>query len=206
MDEVRNVENSKITDRKSTMYNRIIPYNQKLAPLFIRDALFSLIPDGTKRIYVVGIGSNQISGDSIGPFVGTLLKDLFPGHLTVLGNLQNPLDATTLVPELSQITFPNNSFVIAIDSVFGSDRIVNSIVIREGSLQPGIGIGNKLPPVGDCSVMGVVLKHKTAKESSLLYTNLHMVYTMATLIAKGISLTVRQYFSYPSNHPILLLN
>lgn len=185
---------------------RIIPYYEKLAPLLIRNSLFSLIPDGTKHIYVVGIGSNQISGDSIGPFVGTLLKDLFPNHMTVLGNLQNPLDATTIAPDVSEISFPKNSFVIAIDSVFGSERIVNTIVVREGSIQPGIGVGNPLPSIGDCSVMGVVLQNNPGMEGTLLYTNLHTIYTMATSIAKGISLTVRQYFKYPSIHPLLLMN
>lgn len=206
MDEVIFMKNTNLRDRESTMYNRIIPYNQKLAPLFIRDSLFSLIPDGTKHIYVVGVGSNQISGDSIGPFVGTLLKGLYPGHLTVLGNVQQPLDATTLGPRLLDIHFPSDSFVIAIDSVLGMERLVNSIIVKEGSLQPGIGVGNTLPLIGDCSLMGVVLKNDATKERSLLCTNLHTVYTMATSIAKGISLTVRQYFNYPSNHRILLLN
>lgn len=196
--------NTHVKDRKTSLYNNTIPYNQKLAPLFIRNSLFSLIPDGTQHIYVVGIGSNQISGDSIGPFVGTLLKGLFPGHLTVLGNLQQPLDATTLGPWLLDIHFPKNSFVIAIDSVLGSERMVNSIIVRGGFLQPGIGIGNTLPSIGDCSIMGVVLKNEPGIESSLVYTNLHTIYSMASSIAKGISLAVRQYFKYPSNHPILL--
>lgn len=69
-----------------------ISYNDKLAPLFIRNILYSLIPEGTERIYVLGIGSNMISGDSLGPLVGTLLSNLYPKHLTVFGNLQHPLD------------------------------------------------------------------------------------------------------------------
>jgi putative sporulation protein YyaC len=185
-------------------FEKIIPYNHRLAPLFIRDTLYSLIPEGIQHIYVVGIGSNMINGDSLGPFVGTLLNNLFPNHLTVLGNLQFPLDATTLVPEFSSIDLPKNSFVIAIDSVLGSESIVNSIVVQEGSLQPGKGLAQNLPSIGDCSIMGVVLKNDLAIESSLLYTNLHLVYTMATTIAKGLSLAVRQYFNYPSDHPIYL--
>lgn len=188
------------------MLEKIIPFNHRLAPLFIRDTLYSLIPEGTQHIYVVGIGSNMINGDSLGPFVGTLLYDLFPKHLTVMGNLQFPLDAQSLVPEFSRITLPNNSFVVAIDSVLGTERFVNSIVVREGSILPGAGLGNKLPPIGDCSVMGVVLENDPAVECSLLYTNLHLIYTMASNIAKGISLAVRQYFKYPSDHPILLLS
>ncbi|WP_299088499.1 DUF1256 domain-containing protein [uncultured Metabacillus sp.] len=74
-------------NRKRAMLEGIIPYNHKLAPLFIRNTLYSLIPEGTEHIYVVGIGSNLINGDSLGPFVGTLLQDLYPEHLSIIGNL-----------------------------------------------------------------------------------------------------------------------
>jgi putative sporulation protein YyaC len=182
---------------------KIIPYNHRLAPLFIRDALFSIIPRGTQHVLVAGIGSNRINGDSVGPFVGTLLEDLYPKHLTVLGNLQYPLDAATLNPALSKVEIPNHSFIVAIDSVLGSEEFVNSIIVQNCSLNPGVGIGNSLPPVGDCSVMGVVLTNDCTFESSLLYTDLHLVFTMATNIAKGISLAVRQYFKYPAHQSIL---
>lgn len=186
------------------MLDGIIPYNSKLAPLFIRNTLYSIIPKETKHIYVVGIGSNQISGDSLGPFVGTLLQDKFPEHLSVLGNLQFPLDASNIEKEFAQISFPTNSFVIAIDSVLGSKKIVNSIVIQEGSLRPGEGIGQQLPTIGDCSIMGVVLENDPTIHASLFHTNLHLIYTMTTNIAKGICLAVRQFFNYPSHYPILL--
>ncbi|MDT8859683.1 spore protease YyaC [Alkalihalobacillus sp. MEB130] len=189
--------------RVITPSKMIIPYDHKLAPLFIRNKLFSLIPEGTEHIYVAGIGSSLINGDSLGPFVGTLLHDMYSKHLTVLGSLQSPLDATTIEPVLSQLNVPENSFVIAIDSVLGPKRNVNSIVIREGSILPGEGLGQVLPPIGDCSIMGVVLEDNPALESSLFYTNLHLIYTMASTIARGISLTTRQYFHYPSDHPIL---
>lgn len=197
------MSNCNTADLKLSLYEKIFPFNHRLGPLFIRDTLFSLIPEGTEHIYVIGIGSNVINGDSLGPFVGTLLQNLYPNHLTVKGNLQFPLDAQNLVSEFSRITLPPKSFVIAIDSVLGSQGIVNSIVVQEGSLLPGSGLGKKLPPIGDCSIMGVVLENNPSLESSLFATNLHLIYTMATNIAKGISLAVRQYYKYPSVHPIL---
>lgn len=190
-------------DVKYTLSEKIIPFNHKLAPLFIRDSLYSLLPEGTEHIFVMGIGSNVINGDSLGPFVGTLLQNLYSNHLTVFGNLQFPLDAQTLEPRISRMTLPKNSFIIAIDSVLGSERLVNSIIVRNGLMLPGSGLGKSLPPIGDCSIMGVVLENDPLLESSLLSTSLHLIYTMAMNIAKGISLAVRQYFKYPSQHPIL---
>lgn len=189
------------TKTKST---KMIPYNHTLAPLFIRDALFSLIPEGTEHIYVIGIGSNQISGDSLGPFVGTLLYDIYPNHLSIIGDLQNPLDASTILTEISRLKLPKNTFIVAIDSVLGSEEFLNSIVVQNGALQPGKGLGKTLPSIGDCRVMGVVLENDPVRNQSLLCTNLHLIYTMATNIAKGISLAVRQYYKYPAQHPVLL--
>ncbi|WHX98200.1 spore protease YyaC [Neobacillus sp. DY30] len=183
--------------------NIVIPYNNRLAPLFIRQALYSLIPDGIEHIYVIGIGSSRINGDSLGPFVGSLLNNNFPNHLTVLGNLRAPLDATSLVPELSQLNLRKNSFVLAIDSVLGSEKFLNSIVVKDGPVVPGSGLGNTLPPIGNCSITGVVLENDPSLKNSLLCTDLNLIYTMAIMIAKGISLTVRQYFKYPSNHSLI---
>lgn len=190
-------------DQVSHSMTGMIPFNHRLSPLFIRDSLFSLIPHGTQHIYVAAIGSNRISGDSLGPFVGTLLDDIFPDHLTVIGNLQYPLDATTIEKQMTNISLPKNSFVVAIDSVLGTEETINSIVIQHGKLWPGEGLGNKLPPLGDCSVMGVVVKNDPDLEASLLFSDLHLIYTMATNIAKGVSLAVRQYFHYPATHPII---
>jgi putative sporulation protein YyaC len=197
------MDSCKVSNSLQTRQNIVIPYNDRLAPLYIRQALYSLIPDGTQHLYVIGIGSSRINGDSLGPFVGSLLKNNFPDHLTVLGNLQDPLDATTLVPALGQLSFRKNSFVIAIDSVLGSGEFVNSIVVKDGPIVPGVGLGNVLPPIGNCSITGVVLENDPALKNSLLCTDLNLVYTMAISIAKGISLTGRQYFKYPSYQPIL---
>ena len=185
-------------------HHGIIPYDHKIAPLLIRNALFQHIPKTTEHIYVVGIGSNQINGDSLGPFVGTLLQHKFQAHLSVIGSLQFPLDATNLVNEYTKICLPQNSFVIAIDSVLGSKNLFQSIVIKDGPILPGEGLGKQLPAIGHCSIMGVVLEKDVQEQSTLFHTNLHLIYTMTTNIAKGISLAVRQFFQYPSNYPILL--
>lgn len=197
------MDHQQVYTNKQPLFEKITPYNHSLAPLFIRDAIRSLIPEETQHIFVVCIGSSRISGDSLGPFVGTLLQQSYPNHLTVLGNLQNPYDAETLFPELTRISIPTGSFVIAVDSVIGSFDLMNTIVISDRSLRPGIGLGNILPLIGDCSIMGVTVDKDQSLESSLLYSNLHVIYKMASNIAKGISLAVRLYFRYPPSHPVL---
>ncbi|ADU93389.1 sporulation protein YyaC [Geobacillus sp. Y412MC52] len=43
----------------------------------------------------------------------------------------------------------------------------------------------------------------TADMSALPYTNLHIVYQMAKVIALGLSLTIRQRYGYESSTPLL---
>ncbi|WP_028400256.1 spore protease YyaC [Ectobacillus panaciterrae] len=180
----------------------LISYENKLAPLVIRNNILPLIPKETRHIYVLCIGSNRINGDSVGPFVGTLLHGIFSQHLTIMGTLQHPLDATTLEVGIRNLLLPRNSYVIAVDSVSGTEETVHSIVVREGPLVPGSGVGHVLPPVGDCSIMGIVINDGPNVKQGLPYTSLHLIYTMASSIAKGIALTARQHFQYPSDSPI----
>jgi putative sporulation protein YyaC len=177
----------------------LIPNHHHLGPLMLRNALLSLIPEGTKRFVALCIGSNRISGDSLGPFVGTLLDQVYPEHLTVMGSLCSPLDAQSIANILPGTTFPKDAFVIAIDSVLGKRENLHSIVVRQGPLVLGRGLGNKLPSIGDCSVMGVVVEQGKMAEYELVYADLHLVYSMAVKVAWAIALTVRQYFHYPAD-------
>lgn len=179
-----------------------ISYNDPLAPLLIRNYLFSLLPPYVDHLVVIGIGSNRINGDSLGPFVGTLLANLYPKHMTVIGNLKQPVDATNIKETIKQIRTTPSTYTVAIDSVVGVSDYIHTIVIRAGALAPGSALGKQLPAVGDISIMGVMMEDCEGV-GTLPYTNLHIVYQMAKAIALGISLTVRQRFGYEPASSIL---
>ncbi|NNU82381.1 spore protease YyaC [Geobacillus sp. BMUD] len=181
---------------------RPIPYSDPLAPLLIRNELFSLLPAHIGHLTVVCIGSNRINGDSLGPFVGTLLENAYPDHLTVIGTLKRPVDATNIVRVHQQLLKNPNSYVLAVDSIVGPRPFVHTIAIRPGALAPGTGLGHSLPSIGDLSIMGVMMED-TADITALPYTNLHVVYQMAKAIALGLSLTVRQRYGYAPSAPLL---
>ncbi|ADI27514.1 spore protease YyaC [Geobacillus sp. G4] len=179
-----------------------ILYSDPLAPLLIRNELFSLLPAHISRLTVVCIGSNRINGDSLGPFVGTLLENAYPDHLTVIGTLRQPVDATNIRRVSEQLQNEHGAYVVAIDSIVGPQPFVHTIAIRPGALSPGTALGKSLPSIGDISMMGVVMED-TADMSALPYTNLHIVYQMAKVIALGLSLTIRQRYGYESSTPLL---
>ncbi|ABO66259.1 spore protease YyaC [Geobacillus thermodenitrificans] len=177
-------------------------YNDPLAPLLIRNELFSLLPAHVRHLTVVCIGSNRINGDSLGPFVGTLLENAYPDHLTVIGTLQQPVDATNIRQVHQQLQNKDDSYILAIDSIVGPRPFVHTIAILPGALAPGTALGKSLPRIGDISIMGVMMED-TADVSALPYTNLHIVYQMAKVIAIGLSLTIRQRYGYETSAPLL---
>jgi len=182
---------------------QLISYDNRLAPLLIRNNLFACLPPTTEQIILLCIGSNRINGDSLGPFVGTLLTGLYPQHLTVIGTLKEPLDATNLEKTVNRLDIPPSTCVLAVDSVIGMQSYVHTIAIRPGPLAAGSALQKNLPAVGDVSIMGVMLEENT-ELNELPYTNLHVVYQMARSIAAGIALTVRQRFSYETTAPVLV--
>ncbi|MFC0295984.1 spore protease YyaC [Geobacillus jurassicus] len=181
---------------------RSISYCDPLAPLLIRNELFSLLPNDIRRLTVVCIGSNRINGDSLGPFVGTLLENVYPDHLTVIGTLKRPVDATNIQRVHQQLPKEPNSYVLAVDSIVGPRPFVHTIAIRPGALAPGTALGHSLPSIGDISIMGVIMED-SADIDTLPYTNLHIVYQMAKAIALGLSLTIRQRYGYAPSAPLL---
>ncbi len=147
---------------------------------------------------IVCIGTDRFIGDSLGPLTGTLLSKL-ELQIPIFGTLENPIHAVNLRRAMTQI---NNSYknhkIIAIDACLGSSKSVGYIHVKEGSIQPGKGVGKSLSKVGDYSIIGVVDEAVESGDSE--YENyirinnvrLGLVMKMSETIAKGIYAAFRQ--------------
>jgi putative sporulation protein YyaC len=102
-------------------------------------------------VIFVCIGTDRSTGDSLGPIVGTKLKEL--GY-NVLGELDNTVNATNLVDVLPKI--PQDKVVIAVDACLGQTSSVGKVKFLDGPVYPGAGVGKDLPPVGDYHFTGIV--------------------------------------------------
>ncbi len=135
-------------------------------------------------LVVVGVGTDRSTGDSLGPLTGTLLSTCgFPGRLH--GTLDFPVHAENLRSVHSQIA-ASDALVVAVDACLGSRREVGSIIVRPGPLKPGLGVGKKLPLVGDLHIAGVVNVGGYMEYTVLQSTRLSQVLKMAQIIAVGI--------------------
>ncbi len=129
------------------------------------------------------IGTDRCIGDVLAPLTGTILEKLdlsFP----IYGTLEYPIHALNISNNLKQIKskYPK-AFIIAIDASLGKKSEVGNIVIRQGCLYPGKGVGKKLPAVGNINIIGIVEDFKSDVASAIHNIRLHFIMSMAEIIA-----------------------
>ncbi len=170
-------------------------YADDRAHLKISDFLKS---NNFDKCIILCIGTDRFIGDSLGPLTGTLISKLgLP--VPILGTLDHPVHAVNLRRTLSHIkTAYKDHRIIAIDACLGTSKSVGYIHVKEGSIQPGKGVGKKLSHVGDISIIGVV--DEAVESDDFEYENylkinnvrLGLVMKMSETIAKGIYTAFRR--------------
>lgn len=141
------------------------------------------------------IGSDRITGDSLGPLVGHHLSKRNLSHAYIYGTLNHPVHALNLnktVEELKQ-QHPH-SLTIAIDASLGTKKHLGFLTIAQGALEPGLGVRKKLLSVGDISITGIVNTCGAFDHLLLQTTRLATVVQMADSIVSGILFAYSQYF------------
>ena len=148
-----------------------------------------------RELVFVCIGSDRITGDSLGPLVGHSLSRQGLSSAYVYGTLSNPVHALNLRETIEEINlrYPD-SLVIAVDASLGTRKHTGCLTISRGALEPGLGVKKKLPPVGDISITGIVNSAGNFDHFNLQTTKLSTVVRMADAIVFGILLAYRRYF------------
>ena len=163
----------------------------------ISKELFGLLPtERLQPIVFVCIGTDRSTGDSLGPLVGTLLKEkkTSTSSFYVYGTLDEPIHAMNLTEKLAEIERLHiNPFIIGIDACLGKVRSVGIVQIGEGPVKPGAGVNKDLPAVGHAHITGIVNVSGFMEFMVLQNTRLNLVLNMAKKIADGIHLTHIQF-------------
>lgn len=131
---------------------------------------------------IVCIGTDRCIGDSLGPLVGYNLKNLNVKY-PVLGTISEPIHAMNLKEnlELLKTNYPDHN-IIAVDASLGNKKSVGTIQFREGPIYPGKGVGKKLPPIGDYSLIGIVDTIDKFSSSNIHQVRLSFVMEMADVM------------------------
>lgn len=124
------------------------PSSKIIAEFFASDTLPPVI---------VCIGTDKVSGDSLGPTVGTLLRECYDLPLFVYGTLSYPVTALNLVKTATFIKKRHPSQrIIAVDCAVGKSAEVGNINLFSGGIKAGAGVGKNIPEIGDFSVTCVI--------------------------------------------------
>lgn len=155
--------------------------------------LMSVICSPNTPPVFVCIGSDRVTGDSLGPLVGTKLQYSDGFSFPVYGTLDFPIHALNLRDAMQSIKYfhPHNP-VIAVDASLGTRRHQHYITVSSGSLCPGSGVDKKLMEVGDISITGIINTSGDFAQLILQTTRLSTVMSLADCICEGILLACKQ--------------
>ncbi|MGG1675282.1 spore protease YyaC [Neobacillus sp. NRS-1170] len=142
-------------------------------------------------IIILCVGSDRSTGDSLGPLVGSMLKENnLP--IFVYGTLEEPVHALNIHKILNKINQTHlEPFILGIDACLGDKKQIGSIILKKGPLIPGSALNKVLPAVGDYHLKAVVNSLDSySPVQSLNSTRLFTVIKLAEIITKIISRTV----------------
>ena len=173
---------------------------QRSAPQEIAQGLLRCIsrhkPDW-REIVLLCIGSDRITGDCLGPYVGHLLSDYSITGLTIYGTLHHPVHALNLTQAIQMIQRRHpHALLIAVDASLGTKKHLGYISIGNGALYPGAGVQKDLPAVGDIYITGIVNTSGFFEQMTLQTTRLSQVIALGDLITQGILLAFCHANSY----------
>ena len=164
-----------------------IHYEDERATSLLTNMLIEHLPKlFYKPIVIICIGTDRSTGDCLGPLIGTSIKkELSLFH--VYGTLKDPVHAVNLEETIQYIKEKHrNPFIIAIDACLGRFKSVGYMEVAKGSIKPGAGVNKELPEVGDMHITGIVNISGYMEFLVLQNTRLHLVMSMADIIAIGI--------------------
>lgn len=175
------------------MLNKEIIYNQ-----FIFD-FSNLIKEETKNkninnVTLLCIGTSKVIGDSIGPLVGTHLKQTLntSNKITILGDCEKNIHYGNINEQINRIN--KNSFykktVIVIDSALSSKENIGKIILQNRALKYGEGIKKKSESIGNISIKAVIgenTNNRFINFYKLKKASVENVRIMADIISEGIT-------------------
>lgn len=153
--------------------------------------LTEVLTNTSREVIFLCVGSDRSTGDSLGPIVGTMLKETdipFP----VYGTLEKPVHALNINKILKEINQTHNDpFILGIDASLGDEKQIGFIFLKEGSLIPGMAVNKKLPNVGEYHMKAVVnyldpLSPAQSLNNTRLFTVMMIAEAMTKIITQAV--------------------
>lgn len=119
-----------------------------------------------KNLAFICIGNSEVLWDSIGPKVGTYLKNI-NGKINVIGTENNNIcSKLDLIKYQTQI---KDKFLIAIDVGIIDTLIPNDIYITNGSIEIGSAFNKNKGKIGNLSIKAGISNWRNIKKEEINY-------------------------------------
>lgn len=106
---------------------------------------------------IVCFGTKNVSGDSLAPEVGSILKHDYKLPVFIYGDLERPIDAIHAMEAITHIReVHQNSVIIAVDACVGKKEDIGKIRVKQGGVRPAEAINKKIGAFGDVGILGIV--------------------------------------------------
>lgn len=139
------------------------------------------------ELIILCIGTDRVTGDSLGPLIGYKLEQLPLERVHIYGTLERPVHAQNLHETINTIYRLHPDMpIIAIDASLGNSKHLGYITLGKGPLKPGAGVNKNLPAVGDIFITGIVNTSGIMEHMLLQTTRLSTVMNLADCISKAI--------------------
>ncbi len=137
---------------------------------------------------ILCIGSDKISGDSLGPLVGGILREEYSLPCPVYGTENAPVNGVNLHEYRNMLEqYHSDSIVIAIDAAVGSQSELGIVKLRGGGIRAGGAINSPHKTLGSIGILGVVAQKCDNVLGALLETPFALVETLAQRIARSVA-------------------
>lgn len=123
--------------------------------------MFKDIADkGDRDIVIVCFGTTAISGDALGPMVGSLLTRKYNIPAFVYGTEENNVNGKNMSKWLDFIKAAHkDALFVAVDASLGKQDKIGQIVIRADGVCPS-GVTGKSARFGDVGILGIVARNQ----------------------------------------------
>lgn len=142
-----------------------------------------------KETVVICIGSDKVSGDMLGPLVGSSLREKYHLPYPVYGAVGESVNGINLEEYLEMISVRHGeSRIIAVDAALGKGEDVGRIRLKKGGIKAGGALDRAGEKVGDVGIVGVVAEERDPKDvyAALLGVPFSLVEELAKRIAEMI--------------------
>lgn len=150
-----------------------------------------------RETVVICIGSDRVSGDMLGPLVGSALREEYRLPCPVYGWIGESVNGVNLEEYLAMVSNRHpQSLLIAVDAALGKQEDVGKVRLKKGGIKAGGALERKGGKVGDVGVIGVVAAERPPREvyAALLSVPFSLVESLAARIAGLIFAAITEPF------------